>query len=255
MAKANYFETAHGTRLAYHLTEGSSPGVIFLGGFMSDMEGGKATMLEAYCSARGQAFLRFDYQGHGESDGAFADGTIGLWAQDALAVIDGLTEGPQILVGSSMGGWVALLAAKARPSRVRGLVGIAAAPDFTTRMWQDELTDQQRETIIRDGLVEVPTDYGPDPYTLTKGLFDDGWANRVIHQPLHLDVPMRLIQGTEDPDVPWQTVLDIADAVTSDDVEIILVPGGDHRLSEKLDLKRLKRVVRQLSMQLKKATL
>ena len=255
MTKASYFETAHGTRLAYHKIHGSSPGVIFLGGFMSDMKGGKATMLEAYCKAREQAFLRFDYQGHGESDGAFAEGTIGLWAQDALAAIDALTEGPQILVGSSMGGWIALLAAKARPSRVKGLVGIAAAPDFTTRMWHDDLTDEQRATILRDGLVQVPTDYGPDPYTLTKALFDDGYANRVINQPLHLEIPMRLIQGTEDPDVPWQTPLDIAEAVTSDDVEVILVPGGDHRLSEKLDLKRLKRVVRQLTMQLKKAKL
>lgn len=255
MTKASHYKTAHGTRLAYHLTEGSGPGVVFLGGFMSDMEGGKATMLEAYCKMRGQAFLRFDYQGHGESDGAFADGTIGLWAKDALAVIDGLTKGPQILVGSSMGGWIALLAAKARPSRVKGLVGIAAAPDFTTRMWADELTADQRETILRDGMVEVPTDYGPDPYILTKALFDDGWESRVIHQPLHLDIPMRFIQGTEDLDVPWQTALDIAEAVTSDDVEVILVPGGDHRLSEKLDLKRLKRVVRQLSMQLKKAKL
>lgn len=243
MTSPSYFDSPHGTRIAYHKCDGTKPGVIFLGGFMSDMDGGKALALEAHCRQQGRSFLRFDYQGHGQSGGDFADGTIGLWAKDALSVLDHLTQGPQVLVGSSMGGWTSLLCAKARPGRVRAFVGVAAAPDFTTRMWRDELNEEQRQTILREGLVKVPTDYGPEPYTLTKALFDDGYINRVIHQPLHLDIPIRLIQGTADMDVPWQTAQHIADMVTSHDVDIILVPDGDHRLSEPRDLARLTRVV------------
>ena len=243
MTNPKYFDSPHGTRIAYHKTDGTKPGVIFLGGFMSDMDGGKALALEEHCKRKGRAFLRFDYQGHGQSSGDFADGTIDLWAKDALSVLDNLTEGPQVLVGSSMGGWTSLLCAKARPGRVRGFVGIAAAPDFTTRMWSDELTEAQRQTILQKGLVKVPTDYGPEPYTLTKALFDDGYNNRVIHKPLHLDIPIRLIQGTADMDVPWRTALDIADTVVGGDVDVILVPEGDHRLSAPRDLARLTRVV------------
>lgn len=242
MADFKTLTTAHGTEIAYHRTQGSGPGVVFLGGFMSDMEGGKALALEAYCKKTGRAFVRFDYMGHGQSSGAFADGTIGLWLKDTLAVIDRLTSGPQILVGSSMGGWLALLAAKARPGRVKGLVGIAAAPDFTVRHWQGLSSEDQR-TIMETGRLEVPTEYGPDPYIFTRDLFEDGWKNRVNHGPIHLDIPVRLIQGTCDPDVPWQTATSIADNLTGDDVEVILVPGGDHRLSEPNDLKRLVRTV------------
>ncbi len=246
MTSPSYFNSPHGTRIAYHKYEGTKPGVIFLGGFMSDMDGGKALALESHCKREGRSFLRFDYQGHGQSSGDFADGTIGLWAKDALSVLDNLTQGPQVLVGSSMGGWTSLLCAKARPSRVRGFVGIAAAPDFTTRMWRDELTEEQRQSILQEGLVKVPTDYGPEPYTLTKALFDDGYNNRVIHKPLHLDIPVRLIQGTADMDVPWRTALDIANTVVSDDIDVILVPEGDHRLSEPRDLARLTRVVNEV---------
>lgn len=249
MSNPSFLDAPHGTRIAYHRTQGRGPGVVFLGGFMSDMEGGKALALEAYAKGSGRAFVRFDYQGHGQSSGEFADGTIGLWLQDALTVIDQLTEGPQILVGSSMGGWVALLAAKARRARVKGLVGLAAAPDFTVRHWA-ELTDAERETITTTGRLEVMSDYGPDPYVFTKALFEDGWANRVNHGPIHLDIPVRLIQGMEDADVPWQTALSIADNLTGDDTEVMLIPGGDHRLSEPNDLKRLVRVVNQLARQI-----
>lgn len=242
-----FLDTAHGTRVAYNLIGGRSPTVVFLPGFMSDKEGGKATTLEVDCAARGQTFLRFDYQGHGMSGGAFRDGTIGLWTQDALAVIDTLTQGPVILVGSSMGGWISLLVALARPGRVKGLVGLAAAPDFTVRMWKDDLSEVERQTILREGLVEQPTVYGPDPYIFTKALFDDGWRNRVLNGPLHLDIPVRLIQGMKDPDVPWQVATEIADKITGDDVEVILVPEGDHRLSSEKDLSRLKRFVRELA--------
>lgn len=246
MTQPSFLESAHGTRIAYHKTAGAGPGVVFLGGFMSDMEGGKALALEAYCKQQGRAFVRFDYMGHGQSSGQFADGTIGLWVKDALAVIDQLTQGPQILVGSSMGGWVSLLAAKARPGRVKGLVGIAAAPDFTTRHWKDLSTTEQ-ETILREGRLEVYSEYGPDPYVFTRDLFEDGWQNRVNHAPIHLDIPVRLIQGTEDPDVPWQTAMSIAENLVGEDTEVILVPGGDHRLSRTVDLKRLVRVVDALS--------
>jgi len=251
MSKPQFFTAPHGSRVAYQRTPGTSPGVVFLGGFMSDMEGSKALALEAYCAETGRAFVRFDYAGHGQSDGAFADGTIGGWAADALAVIDQLTQGPQILVGSSMGGWIALLAAKARRARVRGLVGIAAAPDFTVRHWA-ELSPADQQTIIRDGKLEVHSDYGPDPYVFTRALFEDGWKNRVNHGPIHLDIPVRLIQGLEDTDVPWQTATAIAENLTGDDTEVILVPGGDHRLSEPIDLKRLVRVVDDLAQELTK---
>lgn len=247
MTRPSILRAPHGTEIAYHKTEGHGPGVVFLGGFMSDMEGSKALALEAHCRVAGRAFVRFDYQGHGQSSGSFADGTIGLWLQDALAVIDRLTEGPQILVGSSMGGWISLLAAKARPGRIHALVGIAAAPDFTVRMWRDELTAEQRTEIEAQGKTQIPTDYGDEPYTITKDLIEDGWMNRVIHAPFHLDVPVRLIQGTADADVPWPTALTIADRLTGEDVEVILVPGGDHRLSRDIDLKRLTRVVDDLA--------
>lgn len=243
MPRPSILKANHGTEIAYHQTSGAGPGVVFLGGFMSDMEGSKALALEAHCRATGRAFVRFDYQGHGQSSGAFEDGTIGLWLQDALEVLDRLTEGPQILVGSSMGGWIALLAAKARPGRIHALVGIAAAPDFTVRMWRDELTAEQRAEIDSRGKTEIPTEYGDDPYTITKDLIVDGWSNRVIHAPFHLDVPVRLLQGTEDADVPWSTALTIANRITGEDVEVILVPGGDHRLSRDIDLARLIRVV------------
>ncbi|WP_286829463.1 MULTISPECIES: alpha/beta fold hydrolase [Kordiimonas] len=245
MTQPSFLKTDHGTKIAYHKSAGYGPGVVFLGGFMSDMEGGKALELEAYCRRVGRAFVRFDYFGHGQSSGAFADGTIGLWLKDALAVIDWLTEGPQILVGSSMGGWVSLLAAKARPGRVKGLVGIAAAPDFTVWHW-DAMSAEDQQTIIEEGRLEVYSDYGPDPYVFTKELFDDGWQNRINNGPIHLDIPVRLIQGTADADVPWQTALKIADNITGEDTEVILVPGGDHRLSRDVDLKRLVRVTDSL---------
>ncbi|WP_374763011.1 alpha/beta fold hydrolase [Yunchengibacter salinarum] len=249
MSDPSYLETGHGTRIAYHRTPGAGPGIVWCGGFMSDMNGGKATRLESYARAAGRAFVRFDYQGHGASSGAFADGTIGLWAKDAIAVIDRLTQGPQILVGSSMGGWIALLAALARPGRVKGMVGIAAAPDFTDRLWHDELNEADRAAIRRDGYVDRPSDYGPDPYRLTRALFEDGWRNRVAAGPIPLDIPFRLIQGTADPDVPWPLVMDWSGKLKSDDVDVILVPGGDHRLSRPQDLDRLVRVVDALARQ------
>lgn len=233
-----------GATIAYHFTPGKSPGVVFLSGFKSDMEGDKALCLEAFCTARGQAFLRFDYFGHGASSGAFAEGTISRWADDAVAILDQATQGPQVLVGSSMGGWIMVLAALARPGRVAGMVGIAAAPDFTEDLIAGGLTPGQRADMERDGFMETANCYeDEEPYVITKALLDDGRLNLVLRQPIPLTVPVRLIQGMKDEDVPWQTALRLEQMLQSDDVEITLVKDGGHRLSEEADLDRLRTIL------------
>jgi len=237
---------ADGTIIAYHKDEGKTPGVIFLGGFMSDMTGTKATALQAHCRTHGRAFIRFDYQGHGQSSGAFRDGTIGAWRDDALAVIDELAEGPQILVGSSMGGWIALLAALARPDRVVGLVGIAAAPDFTRDLMWDSYSEADRETLKSKGFLEEPSEYSDDPYVISLRLIEEGYDHILLDGPVGLTCPVRLLQGMQDNDVPWETALRLADRLTSDDVVVTLVKGGDHRLSTPADLERLFRAVDDL---------
>ena len=235
-----FIDRPGGHRVAYHVTPGKSPGVVFLGGFMSDMTGTKAMALEAHCRARGQAFLRFDYLGHGQSSGSFADGTIGRWADDAMAAIDQLTEGPQILVGSSMGGWTMLLAALARPQRVCGLIGIAAAPDFTEDIMWRMFDDDQRKTLMADGAASIPSNYGAgEPYIISRALIEDGRENLLLKDDIAIDCPVRLLQGMKDADVPWRTALAVADKLTGDDVEVVLVKDGDHRLSEPQDLARL----------------
>lgn len=228
-----------GATIAYHYLEGKLPTVVFLGGFMSDMTGSKALALEAHCRERKQAFLRFDYTGHGQSSGAFRDGTIGAWVADAVYTIEHLTKGPLVLVGSSMGGWIMLLAALALKSRVNGLIGIAAAPDFTEDLIARELSDEQRRTMARNGFVEVPSDYGDEPYTITQALIDDGRKNLLLEKGIDLDIPVRLIQGLRDNDVPWRTALKLQESLRSDDVEVTFVKAGDHRLSEPHDLDRL----------------
>ncbi len=214
-------------------------------GFMSDMTGSKALALENFARERGQAFLRFDYQGHGQSSGEFAEGTIAVWVADALAAFDQLTEGPQIIVGSSMGGWIMLLTAIARPDRVAGLVGIAAAPDFTEDLLRHELTPDQMAEIEEKGFVVVPSEY-EDDYTFTKALFDDGLSNLVLRDEIPLDCPVRLLHGLQDTSVPWQTALTVQEKLRSEDVEITLIKNGDHRLSEDEDLARLTRTVAAL---------
>lgn len=223
-------------------------------GFMSDMTGSKALALEELCKSRGQAFLRFDYRGHGASSQAFAEGCIGDWADDALLALDRLTQGPQVLVGSSMGGWIMLLTALARPERVAGLVGIAPAPDFTETLVWKELTPHQQAQLMEQGFVEIPSDYGDKPYVITKRLIEDGRQRLLLDKaPLPIKVPVRIIQGILDKDVPWQTALRIQDAVESQDVDVTLVKNGGHRLSEPQDLDRLKRTVAALLDQLEAA--
>lgn len=224
-----------GLRLAYDRIPGNGTGIVFLGGFNSDMTGSKAEFLAGWCAARGTPFLRFDYSGHGASEGRFVDGTIGRWADDAAAVIAAQAEGPQILVGSSMGGWIALLLAARGRVAPRGLVGIAPAPDFTEDLMWADFTPDQRTTIERDGVWHRPSDYG-DPYPITRALIEDGRNHLLLRAPLPIAAPVRILQGQRDPDVPWRHALRIAEALTTDDVRIHLVKDGDHRLSRPQDL-------------------
>lgn len=235
-ASPDRLETADGERLAYHRSPGRAPGVVFLGGYASDMTGSKATALEAHVRGRGHAYLRFDYRGHGQSSGRFEDGTIGRWRDDALAAFDALTEGPQILVGSSMGGWIALLVALARPERVAGLVGVAAAPDFTEELMWAELDDAQRAVLQRDRILRLPSQYSSQPYVVTMDLIEEGRRHLLLRAPIHLQAPVRLLQGMRDPDVPYRHALTLADRLGGDDVQVRLIKDGDHRLSTARDL-------------------
>jgi pimeloyl-ACP methyl ester carboxylesterase len=228
-----------GVELASARQDGASPIVVFLPGFRSDMTGDKATALAAFCAARGQAMLRFDYSGHGASGGRFEDGTIGGWTEDALTLIDQQTDGPLVLVGSSMGCWIALLAAIARPQRVVALIGIAAAPDFTEALMWDAMTVEERATIMRDGVLHVPSQYG-DPYPITRALIEDGRTRLLLNDPIAIECPVRLLHGQQDPDVPWEMALRIAEQLTSQDVRVTFVKDGDHRLSRLQDLALLR---------------
>jgi pimeloyl-ACP methyl ester carboxylesterase len=235
-----------GASIAYRQTPGAGPSVVFLCGFMSDMTGAKALWLEEFCAQRGQGFLRFDYQGHGASSGNFADGHVGVWANDAIAAIEKLTEGAQILIGSSMGGWIMLLAALAIPERMAGLIGIAAAPDFTEELLGAELSAAQLAEIDAQGQTTIASDYDDD-YVITKALLEEGRKHLVLGAEIALDCPVRLIHGLDDISVPWQTALRLQDKLRSTDVDVILVKRGDHRLSEPEDLDRLGRTLAALS--------
>jgi pimeloyl-ACP methyl ester carboxylesterase len=228
-------DRGNGTELAWVYLDGRGPTIVFLPGFHSDMTGDKATALASFCSDRGVAMLRFDYSGHGASSGDFQDGTIGAWAEDALAAIDALTTGRLILVGSSMGGWIALLTALARPERVAALVGIAAAPDFTQRLMWDAMAPSERAALERDGVLLVPSQYG-EPTPITLRLIQDGATHLVLTGPMPIHCPVRLLHGQADPDVPWELALLIAERVVTPDVHVTLVKNGDHRLSRPEDL-------------------
>jgi pimeloyl-ACP methyl ester carboxylesterase len=233
---------ADGVELAWKRLPGRGPTLVFLPGFRSDMEGSKALHLAAFAARRGQAMLRFDYSGHGASGGRFEDGTIGLWTEDALQVIEGQTEGPLLLVGSSMGGWIGLNVALARPDRVAGYVGIAAAPDFTETLIWEALPADARHRLLEFGIIHTPSDYG-DPLPITRALIEDGRRHLRLGSPIPLRCPIRLLQGQRDPDVPWRTALTLAERVESDDVQVILIKDGDHRLSRHTDLAVLEDVV------------
>ena len=215
-------------------------GVVFLHGLMSDRGGTKAAVLADHCRAKGYGFVRFDMFGHGASSGRFQDGTVTRWTEDAVAVLDHLTTGLQILIGSSMGGWVMLRAALARVDRVAGLIGIAAGPDFTEDIMWDEFSDDERAELQEKGVVNVQSDYDPRPYPISRALIEDGRKNLVLTgPPIAVTCPVRLLQGQRDTAVPWQRALTLAEKIAGDNVDVQLIKDGDHRLSRPQDLKRL----------------
>ena len=227
-----------GETLAWRRVAGTGPTVVWLGGFRSDMSGTKAEALADWAVARGHSFLRFDYFGHGESSGAFEAGTISGWRSDALAVIEALTEGPVILVGSSMGGWISCLLAMAHPERVAALLLIAPAPDFTEKLMAPEMTEADRQQMAETGVWLRPSDYG-DPYPISRQLLEDGATRSILPGPVVIDCPVRILQGGVDPDVPGQHALALAEAISGQDVVFSLIKDGDHRLSRPQDIGRL----------------
>lgn len=227
-----YHARPDGLRLACRRRAGSGPTIVFLPGYMSDMDGSKAVALDAWAADAGRAMLRLDYAGCGASEGAFVDGTLASWRDDARFIIDAFAGDDVILVGSSMGGWIALLLALDLGARVRGLVGIAAAPDFTD--WG--FTDAEKATLRSEGRIIEDSAYGDDPYVTTRAFWESGQANLLLGAPLPIGCPVRLLQGQRDPDVPWETALRIAARVGSDDVQTVLVKDGDHRLSRPQDI-------------------
>ena len=235
-----------GASIAYRKTEGKLPGVVFMGGFMSDMTGTKARALEDHCRNEGRAFIRFDYAGHGESSGAFTDGTIGSWTEDAIAVLDEAAEGPQVLVGSSMGGWIMLLVALARPTRAAGLVGIASAPDFTEELMWQRFDENIREQLRRTGVYHEPSEYDENPYPITMKLIEEGRQHLLLERPIPIHCPVRLLHGMKDPDVPWTIAPRIAEKLLAEDVRVMIIKDGDHRLSRDQDLLRLCVTVEEL---------
>ena len=231
MTMAEVFDTPQGRRIAYHKTDGAGPCIIFLGGLKSDMEGTKAIHLEDWAKSQGRAYLRFDYSGHGESSDRFEDGSIADWHQDTLAVVDTLTGGPVLPVGSSMGGWQALLLAKARPERIAGMVTIAAAPDFTEDGYWAGFSDEQKQAIEAGDQVELPSDY-MEPYIVTQKMIEDGRTHLVLRQSLDLPFPVRCLQGTADTAVSIETALRLLDHATCADMRLTLVKDADHRFSD-----------------------
>lgn len=245
MTEPSYFETPQGRRIAYHFHPGKGPGVVFLGGFVSDMEGTKAIYLEDWARAQGRAFLRFDYSGHGKSSEDFIDGCIGDWAEDSMEIIKAVTDGPQILVGSSMGGWISLLTARAMPAKVAGLVTIAAAPDFmTTSMWAELGAEGQRK-VMEEGIYEIPSDYDA-PYRITRRMIEDGRAQTVMDKPLSLPWPVRFMQGTEDEAVATDVALRLLAHAEGPDMRLTLVKGVDHRFSTPECLVQITEAVEQV---------
>lgn len=247
----SYLDLPGGVRLAYHKTEGAGPTLVFLGGFSSDMTGSKATALEAYAKRTGRAFLRFDYQGHGASSGKFEEGTIGLWAGDALAAVKNLTEGPVILIGSSMGGWMMLLVGLEIKERLAGLVGLAAAPDFTEDLIWSWLSVEDRRTLESEGVLQQASEYEDEGnYCITLKLIEEGRKNLLLRGAIPLTCPLRLIHGDQDKDVPWDVSTKLMQMIDSEDVELTLVKGAGHRLSEPQDIARLEATLERLLAQL-----
>ncbi|MBP0445184.1 alpha/beta hydrolase [Roseomonas sp. SSH11] len=237
-----------GVALAWAALPGTGPTIVFLGGFRSDMEGSKALHLRDHCAGTGRAFLRLDYSGHGASGGEFEAGTIGAWADDAALVIEARAPGPVVLVGSSMGGWIALLLARRwGAGRVRAFIGIAAAPDFTEALMPQEFTEADRAILARDGVLRRPSEYG-EPIPITLRLLTEGRNQLLLPGPIPYGGPVRLLQGMADPDVPWRHALRIMEALPGPDAELTLIKDGDHRLSRPQDLGLLTRTLEALPL-------
>ena len=234
MTELAHFELS-GRRIAYRLRRGSSPTLLFLPGYASDMEGAKAVALDAFAAERGISMLRFDYSGTGSSSGRFEDGTLALWLEEALAALDELSDGPLILAGSSMGGWIALHAALLRPDRIRALVGIAAAPDFTD--WG--FSPAQKATLQRDGRLEEPNPYGPEPSVFTHAFWESGQRLRLLESEIGIDCPVRLLHGEVDRDVPLDVTFRLMRTLRSSDVQLNVLKGGGHRLSEPHEIRAI----------------
>lgn len=244
MNTTSFLTSPQGRSIAYHLTAGTGPTVVFLGGLKSDMGGTKAVHLEAWAKAQGRAFLRFDYSGHGESSEAFTDGCIGDWFEDACAALS-LIDGPLVLVGSSMGGWISLLVAREMPERIAGLVTIAAAPDFTEdSMWAG--FDDAQKAALAAGQVALPSDYG-EPYIITKRLIEEGRNRLALRDPLPLPFPVRFLQGTSDADVDMSVALRLLDHAVGPDMRLTLVDGADHRFSDDACLDLITAAVAEVS--------
>ena len=236
-----YLDTPQGRRIAYNLTTGQGPTIVFCGGLKSDKEGTKAIYLEDWAKSTGRAFLRFDYSGHGMSSEKFEDGCIGDWFEDACAAID-LVDGPVVLVGSSMGGWQSLLLARERAERVAGLVTIAGAPDFTEDGYWASFTDAQKAELDSRGYVEIPNEY-VEPYIITKRLIEDGRNRLILRTPLNLPFPTRILQGEADDVVTTDVALALFNHATGPDIDLTIVKGADHRFSDEKCLKLIKAAV------------
>ena len=236
---AGLLQGSDGEALAWRKVEGDGPTVVWLGGFHSDMTGTKAEALAELSVNQGRSFLRFDYLGHGQSSGDFRTGTISRWREDCLAAIDQMTEGPLVLVGSSMGGWLACLVALARPERIKALILIAPAADFTEALLKPELSPDAMAAIESVGEWIKPTEHGGDGYPITRLLLEDGRRWSILQGPVEITVPVRILQGGQDPDVPWSHALKLAQALTSQNLVFSLIKDGDHRLSRPEDITRL----------------
>lgn len=242
-----FLERAGKAKLAYHYTapeNENTPTILFCPGFRSDMEGTKALFLENLARQNGFGFLRFDYSGHGQSGGDFKDGTIGSWFQDTLDLVKNVTEGPLIIIGSSMGGWIALLSALNLKDRVKAVIGIAAAPDFTKDMYHNHLDDSMRAQMQKEGFTELPNEYSDEPYIITRNLIEDGEKHCLLHKTIDLDIPVCLIQGMQDHAVEWKHAHRIRKAMKDpENTTVVMIEDGDHSLSRDSDLQILEKAV------------
>lgn len=243
----SFFDGPNG-RIAYRRFDGRGPAIVWFGGFKSDMTGTKAEALSEWAAREARAFLRFDYSGHGASDGRFVDGTISAWLADALAAIDALTEGPVLLVGSSLGGWIAALAALSRKERVAGSVFIAPAPDFTEALIWDQMTEAERDRVMRDGMLVEHSPYSIEPTIITRALIEDGRKHLILGGKIDITCPVRIVQGMADDEVPWRHAACFAELLRSDDVEMILLKSGDHRLSTPPEIAIILKAIEELAI-------